>query len=140
MITLDNQTHNNVNIDVLEELLESLSAAEVELVLCDNPTIALLNLEHRGIDKPTDVLSFPLVRDFDFMPLGSVVISIETAQEVAQTLGHSLQDEIALLFIHGVLHLLGYDHEIDNGEMRAKEEALIEQFGLPNSLIVRTEE
>ncbi|KIM08101.1 MAG: heat-shock protein [Sulfurovum sp. PC08-66] len=140
MITLDNQTHNNVNIDVLEELLESLSAAEVELVLCDNPTITLLNLEHRGIDKPTDVLSFPLVRDFDFMPLGSVVISIETAQEVAQTLGHSLQDEIALLFIHGVLHLLGYDHEIDNGEMRAKEEALIEQFGLPNSLIVRTEE
>ncbi len=140
MITFDNQTHYGLAIDVLEEIVITLSPLEVELILCDNPTIVLLNLEHRGIDKPTDVLSFPLVSDFDFMPLGSVVISIDKAQEVAQTLGHSLQDEIALLFIHGVLHLLGYDHEIDNGEMRAKEEAIIEQFGLPNSLIVRTEE
>lgn len=140
MIAFDNQTHYSLAIDVLEEILITLSPLEVELILCDNSTIALLNLEHRGIDKSTDVLSFPLVSDFDFMPLGSVVISIDKAQEVAQKLGHSIEDEIALLFIHGVLHLLGYDHEIDNGEMRAKEEAIIEQFELPNSLIVRTEE
>jgi probable rRNA maturation factor len=51
-----------------------------------------------------------------------------------------VQDELSLLFIHGMLHLLGYDHEVDNGEMRQKEATLIEAFALPNSLIIRTEE
>jgi len=68
------------------------------------------------------------------------VISAEYVQKGAQHFGHSCDDELALLFIHGLLHLLGYDHETDQGEMRAKEEALIKNFNLPKSLIVRTEE
>jgi probable rRNA maturation factor len=140
MITLDNQTNFSIDTTPLEEILSTLTAQEVELSLCDNNTIATLNLEHRGKDKPTDVLSFPLVSDFDFMPIGSVVISIDKAQEVSQSLGHSVDDEISLLFIHGVLHLLGYDHEDDEGQMRAKELELIEQFNLPSSLIVRSED
>ena len=57
----------------------------------------------------------------------------------SKELGHTPQDELALLFIHGLLHLLGYDHECDNGEMRAKEEELIKKFDLPESLIIRTD-
>lgn len=69
--------------------------------------------------------------------LGSVVINVELAQSVAQRLGHSTQDEIALLFIHGFLHILGYDHEVDNGEQRALEQKIIESLDLGESLIVR---
>jgi len=139
MISLDNQTNYTIETTLLEEIVALLSSQEVELTLCDNATIATLNATHRDKDKPTDVLSFPLVSDFDFMPLGSLVISVEMAQEVANELGHSVEDEIALLFIHGLLHLLGYDHEIDEGQMRAKEIELIEHFNLPKSLIVRTQ-
>jgi len=139
MISLDNQTNYTIETALLEEIVALLSSQEVELTLCDNATIATLNATHRDKDKPTDVLSFPLVSDFDFMPLGSLVISVEMAQEVANELGHSVEDEIALLFIHGLLHLLGYDHEIDEGQMRAKEIELIEHFNLPKSLIVRTQ-
>ncbi|MEO1923813.1 MAG: rRNA maturation RNase YbeY, partial [Nautiliaceae bacterium] len=87
--------------------------------------------------KPTDVLSFPL-ENIPGMPLGSIVISIDTAKKGAKEFGHSIENEIKLLFIHGLLHLLGYDHEIDNGEMRAKEEEIIKKFNLPQSLIIRT--
>jgi probable rRNA maturation factor len=58
----------------------------------------------------------------------------------AKELGHSEQDELSLLFIHGMLHLLGFDHEVDEGEMREKEKALINTFDLPKSLIIRTGE
>jgi probable rRNA maturation factor len=70
-------------------------------------------------------------------PLGSIVISSWHVEIKAKELGHTKRDEIALLFIHGVLHLLGYDHEVDNGEMRKEEQKLIEKFNLPKSLIVR---
>ncbi|MEA2029916.1 MAG: rRNA maturation RNase YbeY [Campylobacterota bacterium] len=140
MISLDNQTNYTIETVLLEKILATLTSQEVELTLCDNATIATLNATHRDKDKPTDVLSFPLVSDFDFMPLGNLVISLEMAQEVANELGHSVEDEIALLFIHGTLHLLGYDHESDEGQMRTKEIELIEHFELPRSLIVRTQE
>lgn len=84
-------------------------------------------------------LSFPL-EAIPHTPLGSVVINAPLAQENALKLGHSLEDEIALLFIHGVLHLLGYDHEKDKGEQRQKEGELIKAFDLPLSLIERTQE
>ena len=89
------------------------------------------------MNKPTDVLSFPS-DPFPGAPLGSIVISVDKVASVAQELGHSENDELSLLFIHGLLHLLGFDHEIDSGEMRAKEVELIEKFNLPKSLIVRT--
>jgi len=140
MIVLDNQTIYKIDIDFLEQILASLSLQEVELTLCHNTYIQELNREHRDKDTATDVLSFPLVVDFDFMPLGSLVINWDRASEVAEALGHSVDEEISLLFIHGLLHLLGYDHEVDEGEMRAKEVEIIEEFKLPSSLIVRTQE
>jgi len=140
MITLDNQTNHSIDTKLLEAILATLTLQEVELTLCTNATIQELNAQFRRKDAPTDVLSFPLVSDFDFMPLGSVVISLDKAQEAATILGHTIDEEIALLFIHGVLHLLGYDHEEDEGQMRAKELDIIEQFSLPSSLIVRSQE
>lgn len=72
--------------------------------------------------------------------MGSVVISEHYVRDKAKAFSHSVQDELSLLFIHGLLHLLGYDHEDDEGEMRRKEQELIHTFGLPKSLIVRTTE
>jgi len=73
----------------------------------------------------------------DMPLLGSIVISTDFVQEKAKEFKHSFNEEFTLLFIHGLLHLLGFDHEIDNGEHRLKEEELIEKFKLPSSLIVR---
>jgi probable rRNA maturation factor len=94
--------------------------AEISVTLCDNEYIRSLNNQYRGKDSATDVLSFPLydlqteadlIEDFDSVPLGDVVISIERAKEQAKEIGHGFLDEIAFLTIHSVLHLLGYDHE-----------------------------
>lgn len=137
MIELDNRTNNTYNFAILDEIANTLSAQEIELILTDNDEIAEINREFRNIDKATDVLSFPS-DPFPEAPLGSIVISVDKVQSVANDLGHNENDELALLFIHGMLHLLGYDHEIDNGEMRQKEVELIEKFALPKSLIVRT--
>lgn len=137
MIELDNRTDKTYAFTLLEQIADSLTDQEIELILTDNSEIAEINREFRNIDKATDVLSFPS-EPFPGAPLGSIVISVEKVQSVAHDLGHSENDELALLFIHGVLHLLGYDHEVDNGEMRQKEVELIEKFNLPKSLIVRT--
>jgi len=147
MIDLDNQTTLRVSIEALEDIASTLSTKDVELVICTNDTIQTLNQEHRGKNTSTDVLSFPLEAPFteqsDFemssgMPLGSIVISASFVEQKADELGHSNQDELSLLFIHGMLHLLGFDHEVDDGEMRSKEEELIRAFDLPKSLIIRT--
>ncbi len=140
MIFLDKQTDIDINIDKLEEIAQSLSQRDIELIICDDQHIADLNKKYRSKKKPTDVLSFPLEGDMPHMPLGTIVISSDHAAAKAGELGHNIKDEIALLFIHGLLHLLGYDHENDYGEMRAKEHQLIKDFNLPESLIVRTEE
>ena len=139
MILLDNQTQSQIDIKKLENICQYLNInRDLELIITNDENIKQLNKEHRGVDKATDVLSFPL-EDIDFMPLGSIVISIDMAKKVANSLGHSVDDEITLLFIHGLLHLLGFDHEVDNGEMREKEEEIIKHFNLPKSLIVRVE-
>ena len=139
-IYLDNQTDFQPDIAQLETIARALSGRDVEFVFVDDAAIAELNAEHRGKDKPTDVLSFPLEGDLPHLPLGSIVVSVDHIRRKAEELGHTPDEETALLFIHGLLHLLGYDHETDDGEMRAKERELIEAFGLPASLIVRTEE
>ena len=139
MIDIDNQTDYAVNRDLLEKISNELTKKEVELVITSNEEIQVINREYRDIDKPTDVLSFPY-EDMPMAPLGSIVISIDYVQSKAKEFGHSEDDEFTLLFIHGLLHLLGYDHECDNGEMREMEEKLIMQLGLPKSLIVRTQE
>ncbi len=145
MIDLDNQTTLKVNLDLLEEIAQALSTKEVELIITDDQTMQALNMEHRGKDSITDVLSFPMDAPFTEqsifgMPLGSIIIAASFVKEKAAFFGHSEQDELSLLFIHGMLHLLGFDHEVDSGEMRKREKELIEQFGLPKSLIVRTED
>ena len=121
---------------LLEQIADFLGAGDVELVFVNDDEMRKINHEHRGIDKATDVLSFP----YEQVPgglMGSVVISTDTASRVASELGHSIECEIALLFLHGVLHILGYDHEIDDGQMRGKEKEVIEHFSLPDSLIIR---
>jgi len=137
MIELDNRTEKNYDFALLEQIADALSNQDIELILTDNDEIAQINREFRGIDKPTDVLSFPS-DPFPGAPLGSIVISVDKVEEIASALGHSEDEEMALLFIHGMLHLLGYDHEVDSGEMREKESELILRFGLPKSLIIRT--
>lgn len=138
IITIENQTNFLLPIQKLEEIASSLSQREIELIICDDDVMCQINENHRGINKSTDVLSFPLESDFDFTPLGSIIISSDQAQLKADIYGHTAQDESLLLFIHGLLHLLGYDHEVDDGEMRQEEERIITTYNLPTSLIVRT--
>ena len=145
MIDLDNQTTLTVHLELLENIANSLSTKEIELIIVDDNTMQRLNNQHRGKNTITDVLSFPIETPFNEattskLPLGSIVISSEFVKEKAKIYNHTTQDELMLLFIHGLLHLLGYDHETDNGEMRAKEQELIKYWNLPESLIVRTEE
>ena len=121
---------------LLEQIADFLGAGDVELVFVNDDEIRKINREHRGIDKATDVLSFPYEQVSGGL-MGSVLISTDTASRVASELGHSIECEIALLFLHGVLHILGYDHEIDDGQMRGKEKEVIEHFSLPDSLIIR---
>ena len=123
--------------NILHDIQVSLTDKEVELLFVDSKKMQEINLEQRGIDKTTDVLSFPLL-EVEGMPLGSIVINSELAKEKADELGHKQNDEEALLFIHGILHLLGYDHEVDGGQMREKEREIIEKFFLPKSLILRS--
>lgn len=137
-ITIENQTNFTIPLDILEEIAQSLTAKEIELIICSNDIIHNLNYEYRGVDHPTDVLSFPLESKLPMMPLGSIVISSDYANSKAKELGHTAQEESILLFVHGLLHLIGYDHEVDSGEMRAKEEEIIKSYNLPASLIVRS--
>ena len=118
--------------------------AEISVTIVDDEQIHQLNLKHRNIDRPTDVLSFPLGVDgvYDInndtgaQLLGDIVISIETAVRQAELYGHSLNREIAFLTVHSMLHLLGYDHEpggLELVRMREKEEAVLTQLGLIRS-------
>ncbi len=143
IIDLENQTDLPVDINALEKIAQSLTVKEIELIITDNRSIQELNQEYREKDRPTDVLSFPMDAPFTEqsifgMPLGSIVISADFVKQKAEEFEHTVQDELSLLFIHGLLHLLGFDHETDKGEMRAREKELIEQFRLPSSLIIRT--
>jgi len=139
MLLIENESNTPLHVEILEQICAEHTPKEVELIIIDGKSMHELNLEQRGMDKTTDVLSFP-VDDFPHAPLGSIVINYELAASKAQELGHSVEEETTLLFIHGMLHLLGFDHEVDNGEMRVQEEAWIKQYNLPASLIVRTEE
>ena len=137
MIDFDNQTDLEINLDEIEKIATFITDKDFELIIVDNDIIQSINKEYRNIDKPTDVLSFPLDIVCDGMPIGSIIISADKVKEGAKIFNHSIEDEFKLLLIHGLLHLIGYDHEIDNGEMRQKEKEIIEKFNLPISLIVR---
>lgn len=139
MIDFDNQTQQAVAGEIFTDVYAKLTDKDLELIIVDDETIRELNKEHRELDKATDVLSFP-IDDPNGRFLGSVVISIDTAQRVAKELGHDEKLELRLLFLHGVLHLLGFDHETDTGEMRQKEHEMALLLGLPESMLVRSED
>lgn len=124
-------------------LSEASSAARlrgvVSVLLAGDAEIRRLNREFRGKDKATDVLSFPMADGTGRVRLaGDLAISVETAAREADRRGHSLDLELRVLLLHGILHLAGYDHEMDSGEMARKEDTLRKKLGLAQSLIART--
>ena len=112
--------------------------AELSVVLCDNTYIHELNKTYRNIDRPTDVLSFALNEGEeegydgpDTKLLGDIVISLDKTREQADEYGHSFERELAYLTVHGMLHILGYDHmtDEDKTEMRKEEEFVLHRLG-----------
>lgn len=133
----------------LEGLAEGDAPLVFELLTVDEEEIRRLNREQRGVDRVTDVLSFPSMEGIKNKPvlaeehgdeldeedrifLGSIVICEKRAREQAQEYGHSYERELYYLAVHGVLHCLGYDHETEEEkrEMRLKEEAVMKKLGL----------
>ncbi len=129
---IDESFESNVDSTLVEKALEltldlfnktspsaSVKANSVTVVVTDNETVQQLNYQYRGIDSPTDVLSFENVPDPDFPEvdqamlgyLGEIIIAYPVAQAQALAAGHTPQDEITLLAVHGLLHLLGFDHD-----------------------------
>ena len=112
--------------------------SEISVTFVSLEEIHELNREYRQVDSPTDVLSFPQFDDLDDLPeegeimLGDVVICSDRAKEQAEEFGHSFEREIIYLFVHSVLHLLGYDHmdEDEKRIMRRREEEVMERIGL----------
>jgi probable rRNA maturation factor len=111
---------------------------EVAILITSSREMRRLNRLFRGKDKPTDVISFPAIEVVTKEFAGDLAISVDIAKANARNLGHSTEEELAVLILHGVLHLAGYDHEKDNGEMAAKESRLRDKLSLPTSLIART--
>jgi probable rRNA maturation factor len=124
--------------------------AEISVVLADDDYIHQLNRQYRGKDRPTDVLSFAMndhcagehepeiaeaPDDIEIL-LGDIVISLETTARQAEEFGHSLERELAYLTVHGMLHLLGYDHEAEaeRAEMRQEEEHVLSLLGITREL------
>lgn len=110
----------------------------VDVLLTSNAEMKVLNRRFRGKDKPTDVLSFPVADDDPRKDFGGeIAISAEIAAQNARLLGHSPAEEVKILILHGILHLKGYDHERDRGQMSRRENKLRAQFRLPAGLIDR---
>ena len=108
---------------------------QVQVLITSSAELRDFNRRFRRKDKPTDVLSFPAVIDGE---AGDIAISADIASENAFRLGHSLDEELRILILHGILHLAGHDHEADRGEMEALESDLRDRLKLPSSLIERT--
>ncbi len=113
---------------------------EVSVTLVDNEEIHVLNREYRDVDRPTDVLSFPIFDEDDMggkTVLGDIVLSLERAREQAAEFGHSFEREVAFLTVHSMLHLLGYDHEegkAQESEMFTRQEAILFKMGLARNV------
>lgn len=111
---------------------------EVTVLLTSDPAIRKLNRQFRGKDKATDVLSFPAEGPAAMGIAGDLAISVPTAERQAAVQCHSLVLELRVLILHGLLHLAGYDHETDSGQMARRERRLREMLCLPVGLIERT--
>ena len=114
-------------------------AGDFSVLLTGDEQLRAMNLQFRGVDKPTDVLSFPALPEAaNCGQGGDLAISLETAAIQAADHGHTVQMEVKVLILHGLLHLAGYDHECDRGQMRRREILLRKQFALPSGLVERT--
>ncbi len=128
------ETVRRVAIAALDNL-GGLEDAELSIVLTDDSTIHELNRTYRGVDRPTDVLSFSQREGedaFDDPVLGDIVISLDRTRQQALEYGHSFERELGFLTVHGILHLLGWDHETPDEEQRmmAKTEEILGGIGL----------
>lgn len=135
--------------------LKNFGRREIELIFVNEQEIRALNAGHLGREYATDVLSFPIMQEWvadvdssvesgvedlgvPCAPLGSIVINLPLCVRMSEKLGHTLAQEIGLLFVHALLHLLGFDHERDSGEHRMLESTIITLAKLPPSLIDRS--
>jgi probable rRNA maturation factor len=132
----------------LTGIAPAMAKGEVSIAIVSDAFIQRLNRDFRGLDVPTDVLSFPFGSDgADQKPgrsrqlrfLGDIVIAAGVARRQAREAGHSVQAEVRTLALHGLLHLLGYDHEHDGGRMARLERRLRRQAGLAAGLIERAD-
>jgi probable rRNA maturation factor len=114
--------------------LEAAKGRAFECLITGDAELRKLNREFRGKDQATDVLSFPSGLGEG---MGSIAISAARARAQGRNFGHSTEAEVRILMLHGVLHLLGYDHETDNGRMARAEKRWRQNLGLPNGLIER---
>ena len=144
MFEIINETNEEIKeIDTINELLnfvikkESLENCLFNIIIVDNDYIHKLNKEYRGIDRPTDVISFALEDEIDnvkldFRVLGDIYISLDKTYEQAKLYNHSFLRELSFLTIHGLLHLLGYDHiqKEDEEVMFKKQDELLNEFGI----------
>lgn len=157
LITLENDQDKIIIDDALKDkLIAGLNAVaqlhglteqtEVDITIVDDEEIHRLNREYRDVDRPTDVLSFALDEGDDEPELvdapeehllGDIIISAETAQRQGEEFGHGLTREVVYLAVHGLLHLLGYDHmkEEDKVIMRAKEEEALREIELSEEFL-----
>ena len=158
---MNHQIMFDAEVDVPDGLEEQITAVitaalaaeqvdipcEVNVLVTDDAAIHQINLDMRNVDRPTDVLSFPMFEltpgekpgkedadpATDLVPLGDMVLSLERAQAQAEEFGHSVEREVCYLAVHSVLHLLGYDH-MDEGpmkvQMRGREEAILSELGI----------
>ena len=144
MFEIDNLTNEEIKeLDTVKDLLdfvverESLQNCMFNIIIVDNEYIHKINKEYRGIDRPTDVISFALEDNKDFIEpefrvLGDIYISVDKAREQAILYGHSFLRELSFLTVHGLLHLLGYDHMEKEDEivMFGKQDELLNAFGI----------
>ncbi len=114
-------------------------AGSVEVLLTSDAEVKRLNRAFRGKNKATDVLSFPAPEELAGEVAGDVAVSLDMAARQAAEHGHSLAEEVRILLLHGLLHLAGEDHEVDAGEMAARERALRLKLKLPAGLIERVD-
>lgn len=127
--------------DIVEEVLDYEGYSDdydISISYVDNKEIHELNKQFRGVDRATDVLSFPMLSDefedveYEEMSLGDIVVSLERALEQSIEYGHSFEREVCFLVCHSMFHLLGYDHDTDENtrEMREKEEAVLTKLNI----------
>ena len=141
MITIEHSDISGLSKSGLTSFLNRAREAvglpgDIDVLLADDVTLRRLNKTFRGKNKATDVLSFPAAEN-PADHAGDLAISLDTAARQAEVFGHSLRDEVRILLLHGLLHLSGMDHEIDNGEMAAREGELRRELRLPVTLIER---